>query len=537
MDKLAEWVATRFRWAIFAALAISVIVAYAVGLGVYEFRVQQRVELLATQIEQTRSELAFHTRSGTVMGAMTLFGIIDEDTKRDALGSIPHNSAKLLGAYGSVADQFNADAIFVVKKDGRLGTTWERSGQTSTGQDVNHRHYFQQAIVGLENIFPAISLGGDRGIYFAAPVYRAGDSKSDVIGVMVTRTGMTKIDALLDNRADMALLISPLGVVFSSSRREWIGHLAREPSIAQRQTLIRLRQFGALFEGREPPRLPLQVRPGRQIYGNSSIVSAAAPVQWNDPAGDWELVLFEDLDKHLSAHEQNATSLLAGLATFAILGLLLHAMRKHYAQLLAARQVAELTQTQVEIGERKAKLAAAALAMQTATSSAELASLFLTQCHGLLDTVRGAIYVLENRHSEAMTLAASYGCADEVAPRLMLGQGLLGQCAKDRLLKIFSFADGKHDEAGESGQPLRQKIKSGLGHALPGSTILAPIAQGDSLLGAVEIAALKRLGEGDRVLFEELLPYFAANLRNLREREIASSESTRGVEPDAQLLA
>ena len=46
----------------------------------------------------------------------------------------------------------------------------------------------------------------------------------------MARTGLQKVDELLRGKADIALLLSPQGVVFASSRKEWIGHLSGTPT-------------------------------------------------------------------------------------------------------------------------------------------------------------------------------------------------------------------------------------------------------------------------------------------------------------------
>ena len=140
-------------------------------------------------------------------------------------------SQKLLGAFESVGRSYDAQGVFLVPRDGVITLSWDSAGKPSTGLNVKFRPYYQMALKGKNNVYAAVSLArGDRALYFSAPVFLGTTNGSESVGAVVARTGLQKVDELLRGKADIALLLSPQGVVFASSRKEWIGHLSGTPT-------------------------------------------------------------------------------------------------------------------------------------------------------------------------------------------------------------------------------------------------------------------------------------------------------------------
>ena len=106
-------------------------------------------------------------------------------------------------------------------------------------------------------------------------------------------------------------------------------------------------------------------------------------------------------------------------------------------------------------------------------------------------------------------LAAGAQAREHVA----LGEGLVGQCARDRAPVLLDALP-----------PSYLEITSGLGHAAPVQVNAWPLASGEDLFGVLEVATLHALTPAEQTLLAELLPIAAMNLevllRNLRTAQL-----------------
>jgi C4-dicarboxylate-specific signal transduction histidine kinase len=83
--------------------------------------------------------------------------------------------------------------------------------------------------------------------------------------VVVARGGIAPVDTLLASRSSTALLLSPQGVVFATNRPEWMGFMADKPTPERLKELRETKQFGKLFDDKEPALLPIPLQPGRVL--------------------------------------------------------------------------------------------------------------------------------------------------------------------------------------------------------------------------------------------------------------------------------
>ena len=477
----------------------------AVGLS-RDLREADHLSRLQIEAERRGVEIMSQTLNGNVMGSLSLLGVIDEEIKQDALGKALPNSQRISAMLASIAGTYDAEGVFVIGKDGILTSSWDSSGKPSTGLNVRFRPYFQMAIQGRENVYAAVSLArGDRALYFATPIFAKTARTGDAIGAVVARTSLDRIDALLRGKADITLLLSPQGVVFASNRAEWIGSLAGAPTPERMKAIRDLKQFGTMFDKNDPSILPLAIPGGIQAFEGQRYAQASAKVRWNDPSGDWSLVLLEDLSRTIPAIEQLWIGLGAAavLLVFGLLGLKL--LRAHHAQTLASRRLADYAQAQEASAERSSKRAEAALRFQRARSPDDLARIFLAEAHRILGALQGMIYVFDTDQASTMRLAASYACGDKVPARLDPGQGLLGQCALDRQPRVLETTD--------HGSWI---IRSGLGNTGPAAVMMAPLLLDEATLGVVEIAVLDPPDHHARDQFIELAGLLALNFEILR---------------------
>jgi PAS domain S-box-containing protein len=152
--------------------------------------------------------------------------------------------------------------------------------------------------------------------------------------------------------------------------------------------------------------------------------------------------------------------------------------------------------------------------LQQAASSAEFGQRLLS---GLVPLLRGGVggfYVFKEDEAR-LERAAAYGlsAAANLVTTFRLGEGLVGQCARDHQPVTL-------DEL----PPDYLRVESGFGGAPPVGVCALPLLSKDALLGVVELATLHRLDSREQALLSELTPLVAMTLevlqRNLRAEEL-----------------
>jgi len=147
---------------------------------------------------------------------------------------------------------------------------------------------------------------------------------------------------------------------------------------------------------------------------------------------------------------------------------------------------------------------------------------------GLVPMLGGGVAAFYNFMSslEGMQRIASYGLADGGSPQtLQLGEGLAGQCARERKPVMLRHLP-----------PDYLRISSGLGGGAPNLAVAWPLMAQDVLLAVVEFAAFRELRPNEEALVTELLPLAALSLqilqRNLDTQELLdhSREQSRKLE-------
>jgi two-component system C4-dicarboxylate transport sensor histidine kinase DctB len=502
MNPIAKFVVERALLAWLLAGLVAALVGWFSSHQVLDMRERERLEQLRTETERRGIEIMSQTLNSNLMGAVAVLGLLDPAIKQEALGHLPANNPQVLPTLESIARSYDAEGVFVVAENGVAASSWDSSGKPSTGLNLKFRPYYQMAMQGMDNVYAAVSIArGDRALYFSAPVFTKTSHGTQAIGAVVARTTLIKVDNLLRDKADMALLLSPQGVVFASSRQEWIGHVAGKPTPERLKAIRDLKQFGNLFESKEPAILPLSVDEGRRVFDGKRFAVATAKVQWNDPFGDWTLVMLEDLDRTVSSHEHRGIGALIALAVLLIGALILAMLRSQYQQVLASRQLEIFAHTQEASAASKTRIAQASVCLQRANTLPALMRAFLEVTHTLFGVLQGVIYLREESNHATLRLAGSYACGAPPPETLALGEGLLGQCALEQRKQLISAAPEGF-----------ATIRSGLGESRPTCALLAPIVMNETLLGVVEIALLRELTNAEQTTFEELLSLLAMNI-------------------------
>lgn len=506
MSGLVSYLARHLRqgWAL--VILVSLGVGAAVIATDIHIKEQQRLTLLQTELQRSSIEILGTTLNGNLMGSITLLGLIDPDIKQEASNGLLSQDAHVDSTLSTLGNSFGAEGVFVVGQDGIVKTSWDRVNKPSTGLDVRFRPYFQMAMQGKNSVYAAVSMArGDRSLYFAAPVFSERARATTGVGAVVARTGINDIEKLLKDRFDVALLLSPQGIVFASNQKAWVGLIAGVPDANQLQAIRDLKQFGPLFEKETPKSLPFILEQAIQTIDGRRFAVAAADVEWNDPAGHWKLVGMEDLRQHLDVTSLLLKGTLASVLSLLLGWMWLHLVKGRHAQAHANAQLQVYAQTQQASADYRKRLAATATRLQRCATLEQLAAEFLTSSRDLLGATQGTVYVVSLDQPQELHLTGSSACAEPPPPLLHIGEGLLGQCAQDKTTRVI--------ETPEDGP---WTIRSGLGSAPPAALLLGPMVLQDTLIGVVELALPAAPAPQTVEKFEELLSTLANALEILR---------------------
>ena len=109
---------------------------------------------------------------------------------------------------------------------------------------------------------------------------------------------------------------------------------------------------------------------------------------------------------------------------------------------------------------------------------------------------------MSSTNPQKLHLLASFARPEQIKDEIMLGETLLGECAKSGQSQLI-----------ETPPTGIWTINSGLGHCQPSAVLLGPIQVQGELLGAVELAVLQAPDADLKTQFDELLELLALNLK------------------------
>ena len=276
------------------------------------FEADRNVQL-AEKLVSYASTLENGTVNSRAMGAAILFGQENAAAKQLALGKLPPDTPQVASALTNLRALFFNDVAMLLDQHGVIVAYSGQDNVHGTGHDVSFRPYVQIAMHGFPSVYPAVGfINPMRGIFLAAPVRAGPDSSSKPIGVVVVRINATKLDNLLKTwEGGPAVLLSPQGVVFSSSREDWLLRISGEADEQRLKQIRDSRQFGAAFDQSAPQSLPFTLNAAETEIDGTRYIVHSHPLEWGDQAGDWNLVL---LDKREPWWTQWKPLGLAGLA-------------------------------------------------------------------------------------------------------------------------------------------------------------------------------------------------------------------------------
>lgn len=517
MQKLAAWTVHRpaLAWAL--ALLLALMGAWSAGWWERGQAEREQLQTLEAASEQLRTEVMALTVNGRAAGANSLLGLIDEQIKEEAQTPGVAASPAMVRRLEVIGGTFESSGVFIAGPDGLVRSAWDASGKPPTGLDIRLRSYFQAAMRGKNSVYAAVGMNtGKRAIYTAAPIYLGQSRASPIIGAFVSRSAVDALEELLSKRADLVFLLTPQQLVFAGYPSRWFGHIAEGSGMGQLNAIREKKQFGNMFDLRDPIILPFPTQAGLVNYHGRQFAVAERVIAWNDPLGDWRLVMLVDLDQAVPAQRL----WLRRAQVFALLVLLawagLHALGNRHGRTLAANELARLAKRQAELAHDKTLLAEAAVSMQREPTPEALAARFLSESHRLLGALQGAVY-LRRDDTRSLDLLSCYACSDSMPKTIAAGEGLLGQCAEDGRLRCISAPPERY-----------WRIQSALGSVRPASLLIAPIPGSELALGVVELAFASQASDDLQVRFGELLDLLGINLQILagRRTQLTSGESS-----------
>jgi len=112
------------------------------------------------------------------------------------------------------------------------------------GENFAFRPYFKQAFKQAPATYLALGVTSKkRGVYFSYPVFD--DAEDHIIGLAVIKASIENIDKKLELLPDEIVLVAdPNGVIFISTRTDWLYHTIEPLSPLQIEEITRSRQFG-----------------------------------------------------------------------------------------------------------------------------------------------------------------------------------------------------------------------------------------------------------------------------------------------------
>jgi C4-dicarboxylate-specific signal transduction histidine kinase len=485
-------------WAL--ALLIAVLGGLLAGGLVRSSREHERLSRMQLEAERRSIEIMSQTMNGNQMGAIGLLGVIDEQVKLEARNQLVPNSGTMAQLMEHIARLHDADGTFIVGQDGIIKSSWG-VGKPLTGVDVKFRPYTQMALKGKQNVYAAIgTTTGRRNLYFATPMYAGNRADTAVIGAVVMRSGVTRLDKMVTGSADHVLLLSPQGIVFSASNATWIGRAAGILAPERISEVRKLRQFGTMFDVKDPVPLSFSVKPGIKVMDNRRIAVVNTPVQWNDPFGDWTLVTMEDLSRSVPLAGALWTGLTTMLLLLLIELLLIQMLRSNHTKTITTLQLERYAKAQESSAAQKTRISAAIVRMQRSQTVAELAQTFLAEVHTIFGALQGVVYLYDSKDNR-LRLIGSYACSESPPDELKPGEGLLGEVALEQQIRMVETVPNAF-----------MMIRSGLGATVPASVVMIPALLNGLLLGVVELALLQVPESGELKQMEELAQLLAMNI-------------------------
>ena len=488
--------------------------------------------LLTTEVTRRAIDVTAQTLNGNIMGSVMALGLVNRTVKAVVTSTTPPMAMSAQESLAAIGTSYQASGVFLVNQVGTIVVSWDKNGASMVGMDIKFRPYFQIALQGRQSIFAAVSIAtGERALYFSAPIFNDISSNAPVIGAVVARLDLERVDSVLNAWTGPALLLSPQKVTFASNRSDWVLAMSGLRTPDELNKLRALKQFGKSFETGTPEILPFSIDSDQVTLDGHRYESVRAPVQWKDPNGDWSLVLLGDLDAVMPHSKMFELGGITFLVVFSLCALFIgwrHRLEQaNLSRVRAEQELTAYTEKLERESEIKTYLAGVSADLHKAVTLSEFAQTFIRHAAPKLGADYAAFYVL-NEEGGMLDPVGGYGVLPGKLDPVAIGQGLVGQCAQDKTAIALSDA---------TGTPIR--IVWGNGTVIPRHVLLSPVAQAEHVLGVLVIATINPLDQDQRTVLERMLPMAAMNLeilgRNLgtqRQADVLRKQQTQLAETE-----
>ncbi|MBF0163258.1 MAG: GAF domain-containing protein [Magnetococcales bacterium] len=480
MRTLTQWLLNHGRIALLMILLIAV--GGSMGAGDLFRSLMERDfrHLLEGKAQREAIGLELETMRGQAMGVTSLLGLNEPILKELVTGKRPQNDPEGLARMKVARKMLGADGVYVMNNEGKI-VVHESDHESSVGKNIKFRPYWQQAIAGKENVYAAVgSKTMERGLYVADAIYNGTTQQGSIIGVVVIKLLGDYLDQKIAVPGTRGLLLSPQGVVFATTEKDWLFRLNGDPTPRVLEEIAKLNQFGKSYEkGNVPHSLPFDLYREEVVIALRRHARAMAPVHWNDPAGDWSLVLLGDLESATPLEEMLLVMILVGMGVFSLLFMGLRAMRESRAKQEAMAKTHEAAEKLVVEARTKSRHAEFAVTLQQARDLESLSRSWFGQLSQFFPVHQATLYVLEGDGAEAVLSRVGQFGDDHAPESIRPGEGWLGQCAIDHQPMVFNLPEEGF-----------WRIHAGLGSVLPRSLLILPVLRGERPLGVLELSSL-----------------------------------------------
>jgi len=219
------------------AAALAAVVSCAAGSAAWHFTLAQALNDTARRGENVL-QLAASTLSGQLDRFERLPALIAGQPIVQNLVADPENNALVAEANAYLAQiqsQLDASDVYLMSIDGLTIAASNHASATSfIGGNFAFRPYFFEAMRGGTGRFYALgTTSRKRGYYFGAPV----TAKGQISGVLAFKIDLDAIEKTWRGGDYAVLVTDPDGVIFLSSREEWLFQ-ALHPLSAEGRTRI-----------------------------------------------------------------------------------------------------------------------------------------------------------------------------------------------------------------------------------------------------------------------------------------------------------